>query len=130
MLVIVLNIYDPTDGSGFDFTGRLSTPANPYLSKEDYAKAYYLLSRMNAELLKFALRGKYVPLDIHSHFLGHGLSTKGGKWSFFVQRGDRSYWYDSECMVDVNAEGAHELRKMLWKAVEPWASKRVAKPRQ
>jgi lysophospholipase L1-like esterase len=94
--LIVNTIYDPSDRSGkipgvYDEIGPLPLE---------------ILDRMNDHIRALAIGTPRVLLaDLYAHFLGHGVS---------VAESERWYWRRS--LIEPNAQGANEIRK-VWLAV-------------
>ncbi len=95
--LILSTIYDPTDGSG-----RL-----PGL--ETYGKLpLEQLERFNGRIRQVAEDIPGVLLaDVHRHFLGHGVTAA---------EPDRWYWRHN--LIEPNARGASEIRRVWWDLVE------------
>jgi hypothetical protein len=94
--LLLTNVYDPTDGigrlPGLEGLGRLPL---------EY------LGRFNDHVRATADSDERTGLaDIHRHFLGHGVTAA---------LADRWYWDRS--MIEPNARGASEIRRVWWKAV-------------
>jgi len=91
--LIANTIYDPSDGSGkipgvYDEIGPLPLD---------------ILDRMNDHIRALAIGTPRVLLaDIHAHFLGHGVSAE-----------DSERWYWKRSLIEPNARGASEIRR-LW----------------
>ncbi|MBU0730469.1 MAG: SGNH/GDSL hydrolase family protein [Proteobacteria bacterium] len=112
IIIFLLNIYDPTDGLGFDFT------RNEFLSRSNNLKMYFLLNQLNTKLAVFSAKNNLQLIDIHSHFLGHGLSAvKYKDINPFYDPGNDTFWYHPQVIIDVNGLGAHEIRKLLYDAL-------------
>lgn len=91
--LIVNTIYDPSDRSG----------KIPGVYEEIGPLPLEILDRMNDHIRALAIGTPRVSLaDIYAHFLGHGVS---------VAENDRWYWRRS--LVEPNAEGANQIRR-LW----------------
>ncbi|HEY7613993.1 MAG TPA: SGNH/GDSL hydrolase family protein [Gemmatimonadales bacterium] len=95
--LILTTVYDPTDG-----TGRL-----PGL--ESYGRLpLEHLERFNDIVRKAAgSLSRTFLADIHRHFLGHG-----------VQASDGERWYWSRNLIEPNARGASEIRRVWWEVLE------------
>jgi lysophospholipase L1-like esterase len=93
-LILLTTIYDPSDRLGripgvFDGAGALPLP---------------VLDGLNDRIRSLARGTPGVRLaDVYAHFLGHGAS---------VPQEDRWYWRRS--LVEPNAQGAHEIRR-VWR---------------
>lgn len=97
--LVLTTVYDPSDGTRnvpglFEGAGPLPLEALERLN--DGIRAL-------AEATPGALLG-----DVHRHFLGHGVS---------VPEGDRWYWRRS--LVEPNARGASEIRRVWLDALAP-----------
>jgi lysophospholipase L1-like esterase len=94
--LILTTVYDPTDG-----TGRL-----PGLEGLGPLPLEYL-DRFNGEVREAADRtAGAVFADVHRHFLGHGVSAS---------EPDRWYWPRN--LIEPNARGASEIRRVWWNLV-------------
>ena len=94
--IVVNTIYDPSDG-----TGKI-----PGVYDEYGPMPMDVLDRVNDHIRALAFGTPRVLLaDLHAHFLGHGVSAAAK---------DRWYWRRS--MIEPNAVGAHEVRR-VWMAL-------------
>jgi lysophospholipase L1-like esterase len=95
--ILLTTVYDPTDG-----TGRL-----PGLEAFAPLPLEYL-SRFNDHVREtaHAVPGT-VLADVHAHFLGHGVTAP-----------EQDRWYWKQNMIEPNARGASEIRRVWWKAIE------------
>jgi len=95
--LLLTTVYDPTDG-----TGRL-----PGLSESLGRLPIEYLDRFNAHVRETAGRTPGAALaDVHRHFLGHGVAaTEPERW----------YWRRS--LIEPNARGASEIRRVWWEAL-------------
>lgn len=97
-LILLTTIYDPSDGTGIvpgvlDGTGPLPLE---------------VLHGMNARIAALAEGTPGVALaDVHGHFHGHGVSAP---------EADRWYWRRS--LIEPNARGASEIRRVWRDAME------------
>jgi lysophospholipase L1-like esterase len=94
--LVLTTVYDPTDG-----TGRL-----PGL--ESYGRLpLEQLERFNEVVRRTAgsLPATHLA-DVHRHFLGHGVTAPG-----------RERWYWSRNVIEPNARGASEIRRVWWQAL-------------
>lgn len=97
-LVIVNTIYDPSDRSG----------KIPGVSDEIGAIPLDVLDRMNDHIRALAIGTPRVVLaDVYARFLGHGVSVA-----------DSEQWYWRRSMVEPNALGASELRRLWLETLE------------
>jgi lysophospholipase L1-like esterase len=95
--VLLTTVYDPTDGTGglpgLESYGRLPIEH---------------LERFNREIAELAGAMPGVLLaDVHRHFLGHGVRAA---------EGDRWYW--TRNLIEPNARGASEIRRVWWEVLE------------
>ena len=95
--LLLTTVYDPTDGSGrlpgLESYGRL-----PLEHLERFNDAV----RRTASSLERTLLA-----DVHRHFLGHG-----------VQAPDPERWYWNRNLIEPNARGASEIRRVWWTVLE------------
>jgi lysophospholipase L1-like esterase len=94
--LVLTTVYDPTDGTGrlpgFDWLGPLPLEQ---------------LERFNAHVRETARRTPGAALaDVHQHFLEHGVSAPDGE-----------RWYWARNLIEPNARGAGEIRRVWWGAV-------------
>jgi len=100
--LILTTVYDPTDG-----TGHL-----PGLEGYGRLPLEYL-DRFNQQVRETARASPGVLLaDVHRRFLGHGVTASGG-----------ARWYWQRNMIEPNARGASEIRRVWWELLEDiaWA---------
>ena len=98
--LVLTAVYDPTDG-----TGRL-----PGLESHGRLPIEQL-DRFNRQIGELALAMPGVLLaDVHRHFLGHGVTAA---------EGDRWYWRRN--LIEPNARGASEIRRVWWALLEATA---------
>jgi len=95
----LVNAYDPTDGTGRFQSGR-EIPNGPEL-----------LGALNQVIGKVA--GSDL-VDIHSHFLGHGMRHTDESFVHY-DRSDPSGWFKMD--IEPNIRGAHEVRRKLWESL-------------
>jgi lysophospholipase L1-like esterase len=95
--LVLATVYDPTDG-----TGRL-----PGL--EAYGRLpLEHLDRFNDQVRQISRAMPGVVLaDVHRHFLGHGMTAP-----------EPERWYWRRNLIEPNARGASEIRRVWWEAVE------------
>ena len=98
--LVLTAVYDPTDG-----TGRLpGLEGHGRLPIEQ-------LDRFNRQIGELALAMPGVLLaDVHRHFLGRGVTAA---------EGDRWYWRRN--LIEPNARGASEIRRVWWALLEATA---------
>lgn len=95
-LVLVGTVYDPTDG-----TNRLPGYAQPLEREAEWLRQY------NEFVRHLAASDRRLRLaDIHAHFLGHGLRAPA-----------RERWYLEESIIEPNARGASEVRRLWLEAI-------------
>jgi lysophospholipase L1-like esterase len=95
--LILATVYDPTDG-----TGRL-----PGLESYGRLPLEYL-ERFNDVVRQTAGSSPRTLLaDVHRHFLGHG-----------VKAAEPDRWYWSRNVIEPNARGASEIRRVWWETLE------------
>jgi lysophospholipase L1-like esterase len=96
--LIVNTIYDPSDRSG-----RI-----PGVYEEIGPLPLDILDRMNDHIRALAVGTPRVLLaDVYAHFLGHGVS---------LDENDRWYWKRS--LIEPNARGASEIRRLWLDAID------------
>lgn len=93
--LVLTTVYDPTDGTGsmprFEGYGRLPLEH---------------LHRFNDHVRETAAGVSALLADVHRHFLNHGVT---------VAERERWYWWRN--MIEPNARGASEIRRVWWEAV-------------
>jgi lysophospholipase L1-like esterase len=94
--LVISTVYDPTDG-----TGKL-----PGLEAFAPLPLEYL-RRFNDHVRETARTTPGTLLaDVHRHFLGHGVTAP-----------ERERWYWNRNLIEPNARGASEIRRVWWEAV-------------
>ncbi len=101
--VLVGNIYDPTDG-----TGQIPASGFPLWSDSMHA-----LERFNDTIAQVTRDFPAHLVDIYSHFLGHGIRAQDPDFEHYA-KGDTAVWYTQ--LIEPNARGAHEIRRLFWEA--------------
>lgn len=96
-LILVGTVYDPTDDGGDLF--------EPGLRRE---REMNILAGLNTDLRSLNDPNIAV-VDIHRHFLGHGLQHKN-------HPRDPSLWY--VLTIEPNLRGAHEIRSLFWEGLK------------
>lgn len=92
--VLLGNVYDPSDGTGVLFGERFDRGA-------------VWLAELNDAIRRIASEDdRIVLIDIHQHFLGHGITAP-----------ESDFWYWSGLIVEPNARGASEVRRLWLEAV-------------
>ncbi len=94
-LILVANVYDPTDGTG-DLEGTRVRPQEMRWLADYNAGVERLCPQRGARLI-----------DLHRHFAGHGRSAPAAK---------RWYWTGS--LIEPGMTGASEIRRLWLAAVE------------
>jgi lysophospholipase L1-like esterase len=92
-LTILTTVYDPSDG-----TGRI-----PGVYEQGPAMPLDILDRLNTHIRSLGSGTPNVLLaDAHRHFLGHGVTAA-----------EQDRWYWKRSLIEPNARGASEIRR-LW----------------
>jgi lysophospholipase L1-like esterase len=94
--LVVTTVYDPTDG-----TGRLPGLEGYGSLPLEYLDQFNEHVRETADSMTGA-----VLADVHRHFVGHGVTAP---------EPDRWYWRRN--MIEPNARGASEIRRVWWEAL-------------
>jgi lysophospholipase L1-like esterase len=90
--ILLGTVYDPSDGTNVLYGERLDREAR-------------WLATFNEAVRRIANRDGVTLIDIHQHFLGHGVSAP-----------EEQRWYWSELIFEPNARGASEVRRLWWEA--------------
>jgi lysophospholipase L1-like esterase len=99
--IFLMNIYDPTDG-----TGTLTGTGLPR-----WKDGLAILDRYNAAIARAAEARRNVTLvDIHALFMGHGLHCKRF-WLPSYRSEDPTYWYS--IIEDPNDRGYDAIRRVM-----------------
>jgi lysophospholipase L1-like esterase len=94
---VLTTVYDPTDA-----TGNL-----PGISESFGQLPLEYLHEFNAHVRDTAARTAGAALaDVHQHFLGHGASCP-----------EPERWYWRRNLIEPNARGASEIRRVWWQAI-------------
>jgi lysophospholipase L1-like esterase len=101
--VVVGNIYDPTDGTG-------SIPGSGFPPWPD---SLAVLARFNEAIAEVAGEYRVQFIDIYGHFLGHGVRAQDPTFAQYRAE-DPTVWYTQ--LIEPNARGAHEVRRLFWGA--------------
>jgi lysophospholipase L1-like esterase len=97
--LVLTTVYDPTDGTG-DLPG---------VSGELGSLPLELLGRFNDAVRALADAHDRTHLaDVHTHFLGHGVTAPSGEW-----------WYWEPNPIEPGARGASEIRRVWLRALGP-----------
>jgi lysophospholipase L1-like esterase len=104
-MILVANVYDPTDGTG-DLEGTRLRPQEMRWLGDCNAGVERLCRQRDARLI-----------DLHRHFAGHGRSAPAAK---------RWYWTGS--LIEPGMAGASEIRRLWLAAVEESRSGSRTKP--
>jgi lysophospholipase L1-like esterase len=88
--ILIGTVYDPSDGTNTLYGERLDREAKWLAGVNDAIRS---IARS---------RKRVILIDIHKHFLGHGLTVR-----------ERERWYWDELIFEPNARGASEVRR-LW----------------
>ena len=103
--LLIGTIYYPSDGTGD--TDRLGIPPWP--------RAIEWITRFNETLRALAAEHGSLVADLHAHFLGHGLAA-GNPAQADARPRERDLWYCG--VVEPNAWGASEIRRVFWSVLE------------
>ena len=101
--VLVGNIYDPTDGTG-------SIPGSGFPLWPD---SLAVLARFNEAIAEVVGEYPVQFIDIYGHFLGHGVRAQDPTFTQYRAE-DPTVWYTQ--LIEPNARGAHEVRRLFWGA--------------
>jgi GDSL-like Lipase/Acylhydrolase family len=104
-LVMVGNVFDPTDGTG-DFEA---------LGIEEWEDGLHILELVNQTIEDVADDHDALLVDIHARFLGHGLAADDADHPHHDPE-DPTSWYVQT--VEPNNRGASEVRRLFWERVE------------
>jgi lysophospholipase L1-like esterase len=102
-VVLMANVYDPTDGSGDLYGHRLhpaATIADGWLRPQEMR----WLREANAGVGRLCAARDARLIDVHGHFAGHGRSAPAAE-----------RWYWTESLIEPGVVGASEIRR-LWLA--------------
>ena len=94
-VLLVANVYDPTDGTG-DLEGTRLRPQEMGWLRDYNAGVARLCGSRGARLV-----------DVHGHFAGHGRSAGPGE-----------RWYWTESLIEPGFVGASEIRRLWLAALE------------
>ena len=102
--IYIGNIYDPSDGMG-------------NLEKEGYSPwpdGLKVLDHWNRRIQEVAEEKGLTLVDIHKHFLGHGVNYDDPSGKYYDPK-DNTPWL--RLVIEPNARGAHEIRKLFWEKI-------------
>jgi acyl-CoA thioesterase-1 len=105
-LILVANVYDPTDGTG-DLEGPRLHPAATIADGWLRAQEMRWLGDYNAGVERLCRQRGARLIDLHRHFAGHGRSAPAAR---------RWYWTGS--LIEPGMAGANEIRRLWLAAVE------------
>jgi lysophospholipase L1-like esterase len=94
-MLVLTTVYDPTDGTGL-LPGLEVHGALPLQH----------LDAFNRHVRETAAAFGAVLADVHRHFLGHGVRAP---------EAERWYWRNN--LIEPNARGASEIRRVWWEAI-------------
>ena len=94
-LILMANVYDPTDGTG-DLDGHRLRPQERRWLRDGNAGVGRLCAERGARLV-----------DVHGHFAGHGRSAPAAE-----------RWYWTESLIEPGAVGASEIRRLWLSALD------------
>ena len=95
--LILTTVYDPTDG-----TGRLPGLESYGRLPLEHLERFNHTVRRTAESLP-----RVFLADVHRRFLGHGVTAA-----------EHERWYWSRNVIEPNARGASEIRRVWWETIE------------
>jgi hypothetical protein len=94
--VVITTVYDPTDGTG-SLPGLEALAPLPL----EYLRRFNDHVRETARTMSGT-----VLADVHRHFLGHGVTAP-----------ERERWYWNRNLIEPNARGASEIRRVWWEVL-------------
>lgn len=94
--LVITTVYDPTDGTG-SLPGMEGFGSLPLEHLDEFNEHV----RETADSMTGTMLA-----DVHRHFLGHGVTAR---------ESDRWYWRRN--MIEPNARGASEIRRVWWEAL-------------
>ncbi len=103
--IYIGNIYDPSDG----ISGGLE--------KEGYSPwpdGLKVLDHWNKRIQEVAQEKGLTLVDIHKHFLGHGVNYDDPTGKYYNPE-DSTTWL--RLAIEPNSRGAHEIRKLFWEKI-------------
>lgn len=96
-------IYDPTDGSGRVQSGHVR-----------FVAGLPLLGPINELISRTAAEHGGLAVDVHGHFLGHGMRHRDPSYEHFHPQ-DPTGWITRD--IEPNARGASEVRRLFWSSL-------------
>ncbi|MHA1580529.1 MAG: SGNH/GDSL hydrolase family protein [Candidatus Freyarchaeota archaeon] len=102
--IYIGNIYDPSDGMG-------------NLEEEGYSPwpdGLKVLDNWNRRIQEVAKEKGLTLVDIHRHFLGHGVNYDDPSGRYYDPE-NNTPWL--RLVIEPNALGAHEIRKLFWEKI-------------
>ncbi len=101
--VLLGNVYDPSDGTGRVQSGHdRFTPGLP------------VLGQLNGNLRELAAATGARLIDIHGHFLGHGMRHADRGYAHY-RPDDPTGWICFD--IEPNVRGSSEIRRLFWEAL-------------
>ena len=113
--IVVLNVYDPTDGLGSlppevqvnQYCGLLKT-----FGKAIGPRLLANFAHYNSALAAFAAEEGLILADMHTVFLGHGFHYDDSSAQYYDAE-DPALWFMSDC-IHPTYEGHDAVRALLW----------------
>jgi lysophospholipase L1-like esterase len=102
--MVIGTTYDPSDGVG---------DLQESVILETELKSLHAINRA---VMEMARPPQIRVADIYTHFLGHGKHCKE-KTNPYYRPDNPALWY--VLVIEPNAAGAHEIRKLFWNAIQP-----------
>ncbi|MGQ9721877.1 MAG: SGNH/GDSL hydrolase family protein [Candidatus Jordarchaeum sp.] len=102
--IYIGNIYDPSDGMG-------------NLEKEGYSRwpdGLKVLDHWNKRIEEVAREKGLTLVDVHRHFLGHGVNYDDPSGKHYDPEDNTSWLWQ---VIEPNSRGAHEIRKLFWEKI-------------
>jgi hypothetical protein len=114
-LVVVANVYDPSDGVGdlADLAGTVF-PVPDAATEVTPELALSVLASFNTAITEESSAINATVADVHSAFLGHGLHYDETDTPHYDAE-DPTLWFRG--FIDPNLRGAHEIRRVFWKTL-------------
>jgi hypothetical protein len=105
-VILVANVYDPTDGTG-DLDGHRLHPAATIADGWLRPQEMRWLRDGNAGVGRLCAERGARLIDVHGHFGGHGRSAPPAE-----------RWYWTESIIEPGVVGASEIRRLWLSALE------------